>query len=36
MQSMTGMGGWMSLWTLIGVLLVIFLIVAIVKMTQKK
>ena len=36
MQSMTGMGGWMSLWVVIGVLLVIFLIVAIVKMTQKK
>jgi len=36
MQSMTGMGGWMSLWAVIGVLLVIFLIVAIVKMTQKK
>ena len=36
MQSMTGMGGWMLLWPVIGVLLVIFLIVAIVKMTQKK
>ena len=36
MQSVTGMGGWMSLWAVIGVLLVIFLIVAIVKMTQKK
>ncbi len=36
MQGMTGMGGWMLLWAVIGVLLVIFLIVAIVKMTQKK
>ena len=36
MQGMTGMGGWMLPWAVIGVLLVIFLIVAIVKMTQKK
>ncbi len=36
MDGMTGMGGWMMLWPVIGVLLVIFLIVAIVKMAQKK
>ncbi len=36
MNGMTGMGGWMMLWPVIGVLLVIFLIVAIVKMAQKK
>jgi hypothetical protein len=36
MQGMTGMGGWMTLWPVIGVLLVIFLIVAVVKMAQKK
>ncbi len=36
MNGMMGMGGWMLLWPVIGVLLVIFLIVAIVKMTQKK
>jgi len=33
---MSGMGGWMIVWPVIGVLLVIFLIVAIVKMVQKK
>ncbi len=36
MNGMTGMGGWMIVWPVIGVLLVIFLIVAIVKMAQKK
>ena len=36
MNGMTGMGGWMMAWPVIGVLLVIFLIVAIVKMAQKK
>ena len=36
MDGMIGMGGWMMLWAVIGVLLVIFLIVAIVKMAQKK
>ena len=36
MDGTMGMGGWMMLWAVIGVLLVIFLIVAIVKMAQKK
>ena len=36
MNGMTGMGGWMMLWPVIGVLLIILLIVAIVKMAQKK
>ncbi len=36
MNGMMGMGGGMMLWPVIGVLLVIFLIVAIVKMAQKK
>lgn len=36
MYGMTGMGGWMMLWAVIGVLLVVFLIVAIVKLVQKK
>ena len=30
------MGGWMMLWPVIGVLLIILLIVPIVRMTQKK
>ena len=36
MNGMMGMGGWMMLWPVIGVLLIILLIVAIVKMAQKK
>ncbi len=36
MNGMTGMGGWMIVWPVIGVLLVIFLIVAIMKMARKK
>ncbi|HXG73034.1 MAG TPA: hypothetical protein VNJ04_20765 [Gemmatimonadaceae bacterium] len=36
MNGMMGMGGWMMLWPVISVLLIILLIVAIVKMAQKK
>ena len=36
MNGTMGMGGWMMLWPVIGVLLIILPIVAIVKMAEKK